>query len=59
MRIAVVEDVHGTSHLAALVAIELLEERNQRRGIIDRDIRAIGHILVHVIMSRRSGFGGY
>ena len=58
MRIAIVQDVHRTRHLAALVAIELLEERNQRRGVLDRDIRALGHVLVHVIMSRRPGFRG-
>ena len=59
VRIAVVQDVQRTRHLAALMTIELLEERNQRRGILDRNIRAFGHVLVNVIMSRRSGFRGH
>ena len=58
VRIAIVQDAQRTRHLAALMAIELFEEGNQRGGIFHRKVGAAGDGLVHVLMRRGSGLRG-
>ncbi len=49
MRIAVMQDAHGPGELAALMAVELLEEGHQRRGIFDGDIRGARDLLLDAL----------
>ena len=38
------QNPHRTGHLALLVPVELLEERDQRGRILDRDFGAAGDV---------------
>jgi len=52
-----VEDAQGSSHLALLMAIELLKERDQGSGVFDRDVHRVGNFFKDSLIRFEAGGG--